>query len=121
MLKIAAPNFECDQSKENIVHNPVQPPRYSITGTVCTTILGISAYMLMADAAYAAKLSILCTAYNKEASDIVDAISTIGVVSVGIGAALGKVSWSMAIMVAVGIATMAGVSTLVADLGGVSC
>lgn len=46
------------------------------------------------------------------------ALATLGVVIVAIGALMGKVSWGMAIMVAVGIGAIFGAGKIVSILGG---
>ncbi len=46
------------------------------------------------------------------------AIATIGIIIIGIGALLGKVSWGVALIVAIGVAMVFGSATLVGLLGG---
>lgn len=46
------------------------------------------------------------------------AIATIAVIAVGIGALIGKISWGMALIVALGIALMFGAASIVVVLGG---
>ena len=46
------------------------------------------------------------------------AIATIAVVAVGVGALLGKISWGMALIVALGIALIFGAASIVLALGG---
>lgn len=46
------------------------------------------------------------------------AIATLAVIIIGVGALLGKVSWGMAIIVGLGIATIFGSQTLMEALGG---
>lgn len=45
------------------------------------------------------------------------AIATLGIIIIGVGALMGKVSWGMAIIVALGIALIFGAGTLVNVLG----
>lgn len=45
------------------------------------------------------------------------AIATIAVVAVGVGALLGKISWGMAMIVAIGVALVFGAATIVENLG----
>lgn len=79
-------------------------------------------YALSASPAHAQTIgSILCGVWNLIYTDIGRGIATLAIVAVGIGATLGKASWGMAIMVAVGIAVMFGANTLVATLFGTSC
>lgn len=62
----------------------------------------------------------LCTMINNEmfAGQLGKAIATIGVLIVGVGAALGKVSWTMAVTVAVGISCMFAARAIAGSLGG---
>ena len=46
------------------------------------------------------------------------AIATIAVIAVGVGALLGKISWGMALIVALGIALIFGAASIVLALGG---
>ena len=46
------------------------------------------------------------------------AVATVAIIAVGIGALLGKISWGMALIVAVGVALIFGAATLVEALGG---
>jgi type IV secretion system protein VirB2 len=46
------------------------------------------------------------------------AIATVAIIAVGIGALLGKISWGMALIVALGVALIFGAATIVAALGG---
>jgi type IV secretion system protein VirB2 len=46
------------------------------------------------------------------------AIATIAVIAVGVGALLGKISWGMALIVALGIALIFGAASIVISLGG---
>lgn len=49
------------------------------------------------------------------------AIATLAVIIIGVGALLGKVSWGMAIIVGLGIATIFGADTLAQSLGDGGC
>ena len=46
------------------------------------------------------------------------AIATVAVIAVGVGALLGKISWGMALIVALGIALIFGAASIVTSLGG---
>ena len=46
------------------------------------------------------------------------AIATVAIIAVGIGALLGKISWGMALIVAVGVALIFGAASIVTALGG---
>ena len=46
------------------------------------------------------------------------AIATVAVIAVGVGALLGKISWGMALIVALGVALIFGAASIVLSLGG---
>lgn len=46
------------------------------------------------------------------------AIATIAIIAVGVGALLGKISWGMALIVAIGVALVFGAASIVTALGG---
>jgi len=46
------------------------------------------------------------------------AIATVAIIAVGVGALLGKVSWGMALIVALGVALVFGAASIVLALGG---
>jgi len=46
------------------------------------------------------------------------AIATVAVIAVGVGALLGKISWGMALIVALGVALIFGAASIVISLGG---
>jgi type IV secretion system protein VirB2 len=46
------------------------------------------------------------------------AIATVAVIAVGVGALLGKISWGMALIVALGVALVFGAASIVLALGG---
>ena len=46
------------------------------------------------------------------------AIATIAIIVVGLGALMGKISWGMALIVALGVALVFGAATIVENLGG---
>jgi len=48
------------------------------------------------------------------------AIATVAIIAVGVGALLGKISWGMALIVAVGVALIFGAASIVTALGGSS-
>ncbi len=45
-------------------------------------------------------------------------VATVAVIAVGVGALLGKISWGMALIVALGIALIFGAASIVTELGG---
>jgi type IV secretory pathway VirB2 component (pilin) len=83
-----------------------------------TVLLSAGAfYLLNTSLAYAA--GIMCSAIiTLVAGDTSQAISTLGVLGLGIGATFGKVSWGMATLVAVGIATIHGAGLIAGYFGG---
>jgi len=60
---------------------------------------------------------ILCSIYSEIQTDVGRGIATLAVASLGISALVGKVSWGMAIMVAVGVAVLFGADTILTNLG----
>lgn len=48
------------------------------------------------------------------------AVATVAIIAVGVGALLGKISWGMALIVAVGVALVFGAGTIVSALGATS-
>jgi len=48
------------------------------------------------------------------------AIATLAIIAVGVGALLGKISWGVALIVAIGVALVFGAATIVTALGGAS-
>ncbi len=61
--------------------------------------------------------TILCSAVAYIQSDIARGIATLAIIIVGLGALLGKVSWGMAVLVAVGIGTIFGAQALASAIG----
>lgn len=45
------------------------------------------------------------------------AVATVAIIAVGVGALLGKISWGMALIVAIGVALVFGAGTIVDALG----
>jgi len=78
-------------------------------------------YALSIHPAHAANLSVLCVVIDQNASFIIDAVAVTGVLVVGIGATLGKISIQLALTVAVGISIMAATNTIITNLGGQYC
>lgn len=46
------------------------------------------------------------------------ALATVAIIAVGVGALLGKISWGMALIVALGVALVFGAASIVTALGG---
>lgn len=60
----------------------------------------------------------LCNAVELVTSDAGKAIATAAVITIAIGALLGKVSWGMAVMIAAGIAGIFGAPAIAAFIAG---
>lgn len=61
--------------------------------------------------------AVLCRVVGMVMGDVGRGLATLAVIVVGVGAMLGKVSWGMAMTVAVGIAVVFGAPTVVGQLG----
>ena len=76
---------------------------------------------IVPDAAFAAGNAIekaLCNVVLLMTSTTGKAIATIAVIVVGLGALMGKISWGMALIVALGIALVFGAASIVDAVGG---
>lgn len=62
--------------------------------------------------------SVLCRLVNWLTGPTGRALATLAIIIIGVGALMGKVSWGMAIIVAIGIAIVFGAPTLLQLLGG---
>lgn len=60
----------------------------------------------------------LCTLVNWLTGPTGRAVATLAIIIIGVGALMGKVSWGMAIIVALGIAIVFGAPTILNLLGG---
>lgn len=101
-----------------------QTKQLNLTWQVCLFV------MLSAVAIMAPDLALAQTATNSSLGNTLCMVSgwflgntgrglaTIGIIIIGIGALLGKVSWGMALIVGVGVALIFGASGLVTSLGG---
>ena len=82
--------------------------------------LVVSLVLIASTPAYAVGMvapgnDILCAMANFAIGNFGRGLATIGILAVGVGATLGKVTWTMAITVAVGISTVFGAGVLVAN------
>jgi type IV secretory pathway VirB2 component (pilin) len=59
----------------------------------------------------------LCNVVSYMTSTTGKAIATLAIIIVGLGALMGKVSWGMALIVALGVALVFGAATIVDSLG----
>jgi type IV secretory pathway VirB2 component (pilin) len=69
-------------------------------------VMFVACCSMAASPANAAMASVLCSILNIVRYDLGKAVATMGVLSVAVGAALGKVSWGLAVTVAVGCSLM---------------
>ena len=91
-----------------------------ISKCIMTSLMAVAIYTVVASQAYAAGAagSTLCTYIGIEMGmGLGRAIATIGVLIVGVGAALGRMSWTTAVTCAVGIAFMFSAGVVVQALG----
>ncbi len=87
----------------------------------CTmfTVMALASYTSLTTDAFAIGAT-MCAWLNLEmfAGQLGKAIATIGVLIVGVGAALGRMSWTMAVTVACGISGMFAARAVAASFGG---
>jgi type IV secretory pathway VirB2 component (pilin) len=91
-----------------------------VSKCLMTSLMAVAIYTAIATQAYAAGAAgaALCTYIGVEmGTGLGRAIATIGVLIVGVGAALGRMSWTTAITCAVGIAFMFSAGIVVQNLG----
>ena len=62
--------------------------------------------------------SVLCKIVSWLTGPTGKALATLAIIIIGVGALMGKVSWGMAIIVAIGIAIVFGAPTILSLLGG---
>lgn len=89
-----------------------------------TAFTAMAVYLLLIAPAFASGTTIggvLCAVADLIHDDVGHGLATLGVLSVGVGATLGKVSWTMAITVACGIGVLFGASAISVDLVGSGC
>ncbi len=79
------------------------------------SFLVIGIYLLLIVPAHAGTL---CTVANIAVQNYGRGLATLGVLGVGIGATLGKVSWTLAVTVAVGISILFSAGVIAGTLGG---
>ncbi len=86
---------------------------------LCAVVLGVS---LLPEASSAAANNVIeqvfCNLVVILNGTTGKAIATVAVIAVGVGALLGKISWGMALIVALGIALVFGAGSIVSALGG---
>ena len=82
-------------------------------------IAGVFVFFLMPEYAQAL-VGVLCSVVNMFLGQAGRAIATLAIIFLGVGATLGKVSWGLALTVAVGIATMLGAPGILFLITGLS-
>ena len=86
---------------------------------ICLCFLAAAALIMAPDYAMADGIeNALCKVVEWLTGPIGKAIATIAIIIIGVGALMGKVSWGMAIIVAIGVGVVFGASELVTALGG---
>lgn len=65
--------------------------------------------------------NILCAAYINVAQPVMRGLATLAVLALGIGALFGKVSWSLAVLVAVGAGAVFGAGEIATLVTGHGC
>lgn len=84
------------------------------------TLMVISIYVLLicpADAGTTPMGNVLCTVVQMIYGNLGRGLATLAIIIVGVGATLGKVSWGLAITVAVGISIIFNASTIANMMG----
>lgn len=91
----------------------------------CFAVLGALLVLSLPEVAAAASTNnpdalskVLCNVVSWFTGPVGAAIATLAIIVIGVGALLGKVSWGMAIIVALGVAIIFGAPTIVEALGG---
>ena len=95
----------------------------SITPTrmLCLAVAFAIAIFILPGYAHAGAINtVLCSIVNMVMGTMGRALATLAIIVVGIGATLGKVSWGLAITVAVGISVMLGAPNILFSLTGMT-
>jgi type IV secretory pathway VirB2 component (pilin) len=98
----------------------MQKNMYRATAHACAlSLLAVGFYLLSSSPGFAGATvgSILCNIWRSIDGDIGRGIATIAVATLGISALVGKVSWGMAIMVAVGCTVLFSADILLQQVG----
>ncbi len=93
----------------------------SLAWQISLMVMLSAAIIMMPDLSYATSANtpmgnVLCTTVGWFTGNTGKGLATIAISVIGIGALLGKVSWGMAIIVALGVAVVFGAPTLVKDI-----
>src|SRR5687768_15476777 len=97
-------------------------PTTDITRFVTYSLLAVLFYTIVMAQAYAIATpmgAVLCTIVYFVYGNLGRGLATLAVIIVGAGATLGKVSWGLAITVAIGISVIFNASGIVGQLTGV--
>lgn len=105
--------------KQQSMNTKVETLKAARQYTLCA-LACVGMYTLSITAANAGVGAVLCAMITAEmfTGQLGKAIATVGVLIVGVGAALGRVSWTMAVTVAVGISAMFSARAIAGSLGG---
>ncbi|MFO0389649.1 MAG: TrbC/VirB2 family protein [Alphaproteobacteria bacterium] len=93
---------------------------YFKLATVTLLALAIYAVLITPAMATTPMGTVLCNIVGMFTGNLGRGLSTLAVLVVGVGATLGKVSWGLAITVAVGIAVIMNATTVAGAVGGFS-
>lgn len=83
-------------------------------------VLAVAVYAISVSPA-SASLGAICNIAIITQSVYARGLATLGVIAVGIGAMMGKVSWTMAVTIAVGISIIFNAATLTVMMGAPTC
>jgi type IV secretory pathway VirB2 component (pilin) len=91
----------------------------SVTRACALSLLAVGFYLFSSSSGFAGATvgSILCSIWAQIDGDIGRGVATIAVATLGISALVGKVSWGMAIMVAVGCTVLFSADILLGQVG----
>lgn len=81
-------------------------------------VVGVSLLPEMASASTNVIQQVFCNVVTIMTGTTGKAIATVAIIAVGVGALLGKISWGMALIVALGVALVFGAASIVSALGG---
>ena len=88
------------------------------TWRFCLCLLVAYTVLMVPSMAHADTIGeLLCTVADWFTGPIGQGIATLAIITVGVGALMGKVSWGMAIIVGIGVAVIFGAPEIVGELG----
>lgn len=105
------------QNKKSLAPNT---SAIAIYRSAMLSVMAFAGYSLVPTDAHAAVGFIICQIinYHMYTGYLAHAIGTVGVLLVAVGAALGRMSWTLALTVAVGIGVLATAGSIAANFGG---